>query len=80
MTVFFIPMHLWKWPFLIGWLVFFGFTIAFVGTSLGENETEAAIIGGIIFGLMAVVSAAVLWRLILIGAKPKKSDQADERI
>lgn len=75
-----IPMPLWKWPFLIGWLVFFGFSIAFVGTSLGENETEAALIGAIIFGLIAVISAAALWRLLLIGAEPKKSDRADEKI
>ncbi len=75
-----IPMPFWKWPFLIGWLIFFGFSIAFVGTSLGENEPQAALTGAIIFGLITVISAAVVWRLLLIGAKPKKSDQVNEKI
>ena len=56
-----------KWLLVIVWLGFFGFTVAFIGTSLGENEIEAASKGGILFGLIAVVSGAGLWRLLTPG-------------
>ena len=62
-----IPMPAWKWLLLVAWLVLAGFTLAFVGTSLGERETQAAIKGGILFGIITIVSGAALWRLILIG-------------
>lgn len=58
-------MNFWKW-FLLGiWIVLFGFTLAFVGTSLGEGEPAAALYGGIIFGLLTIISAAGLWRIII---------------
>lgn len=62
-----IPMPYWKWIALIVWLFFFGFTLAFIGTSLGENESSAAIRGGILFGILVVISGAGLWRIINIG-------------
>ena len=60
-----IRLNIWKWLLLGLWLLFFGFTITFVGTSLGENETTAALKGGIIFGLVAIISGVGLWRLIV---------------
>ena len=62
-----IPMPAWKWFLLVVWLVLLGFTLAFVGTSLGEREVNAAVKGGILFGIIVVVSGVGLWRLLLIG-------------
>lgn len=67
-----IPMPFWKWVLLGIWVFLFGFTIAFVGTNLGEKEPQAALLGGIVFGLIAIITGVGLWRLLLIGKKPKK--------
>lgn len=67
-----IPMPIWKWILLGIWVFLFGFTIAFIGTSLGEKEPQAALVGGIVFGLVTIIAGVGLWRLILIGKKTKK--------
>jgi hypothetical protein len=67
-----VPMPFWKWGLLGIWVLLFGFTIAFVGTSLGEKEPKAALLGGIVFGLITVILGVGLWRILLIGKKPKK--------
>ena len=67
-----IPMPFWKWILFGLWVFFFGFTIAFVGTSIGENEITAAKIGGILFGLISIISGFILWRLLMAGKKPAK--------
>ena len=64
-----IPMPFWKWILLGMWALFFGFTIAFVGTNLGEKEPKAALLGGIIFGLLTVISGVGLWRVLKTGKK-----------
>jgi len=64
-----IRMQWWKWAAFLCWVVFAGFTIAFVGTSLGENEASAAVRGGIFFGMVAVLSGVGVWRIVMIGAK-----------
>ena len=67
-----VPMSWWKWISLVIWILFAGFSIAFVGTSIGENEMTAAFRGGIIFGVITIVSGMVLWRLLNIkGSKNK---------
>ncbi len=63
-----ISMTPWKWVALVVWVFYAGFTIAFIGTSLGENEVSAAVRGGILFGVIAVVAGVGLWRLIKIGS------------
>jgi len=70
-----IPMPFWKWIAFGIWLVIFGFSIAFVGTSLGENEINAAIRGGILFGVVSILTGAGLWRLIKTGAKTQDTDR-----
>jgi hypothetical protein len=67
-----IPMPFWKWILLAIWTCLFGFTIAFVGTNLGEKEPQAALLGGIVFGLITVISGVGLWQLLLIGKHTKK--------
>jgi hypothetical protein len=67
-----IPMPFWKWILFGLWILFFGFTIAFVSTSIGEKEINAALRGGIIFGLVSVISGVGLWRVLLIGRKSGK--------
>jgi len=62
-----IPMFWWKWILLGLWVLLVGFTIAFVGTSLGENEIVAATKGGIIFSVISIIAGVGLWRLLLIG-------------
>ena len=64
-----IHMPFWKWILFGFWILFFGFTIAFVGTSIGENEMVAATKGGIIFGIISIISGVGLWRIIKIGKK-----------
>ncbi len=58
-------MPIWKWLLLGIWIILFGFTVAFVGTSLGEGEPNAALFGGIIFGLITIISAVGLRRIII---------------
>ncbi len=69
-----IPMRLWKWVLLVAWMLLLGFTLAFVGTSLGENEPVAATKGGILFGIIVVITGVVLWRLIMIGRQEGDTD------
>ncbi len=64
-----ISMPYWKWLLFGLWILFFGFTIAFIGTNLGEKEFTAAVKGGILFGLISIILGVGLWRLLLI--KPK---------
>jgi hypothetical protein len=64
-----IPMNWWKWTVFLAWILFAGFTIAFVGTSFGENEASAAVRGGIFFGIIAVLSGVGVWRIVMIGTK-----------
>ncbi len=64
-----ISMRWWKWGAFLLWVLFAGFTIAFVGTSFGENEASAAIRGGIFFGIVAVISGVGVWRIVMIGTK-----------
>lgn len=63
-----IPTPWWKWVVLAIWVLIAGITIAFVGTSIGENEMVAATKGGIIFGAISVVLGVGVWR-ILVGRK-----------
>jgi hypothetical protein len=67
-----IPMQFWKWILFGIWVLFFGFTVAFIGTNIGENETHAALFGGIIFGCVTLISAVGLWQLLKLGAKGSK--------
>ena len=64
-----IPMPFWKWMLLGIWVLFFGFTIAFIGTNLGEKEPRAALLGGIVFGLAVIITGVGLWRVLRIGKK-----------
>ena len=64
-----IPMPFWKWILLGIWLLLFGFTIAFIGTNLGERETNDALMGGIIFGLTVIITGVGLWRVLKIRKK-----------
>jgi len=67
-------MPWWKWSFLIVWIYYCGFTIAFIFTNIGENELTAAFRGGIFFSLIAIVSAVGLYRLLAIPC-PTSSDE-----
>ena len=59
-----IPMPFWKWLIFGLWVLLAGFTIAFVFTSLGEREPTAALFGGIIFGVISIISGVGIWRLL----------------
>jgi hypothetical protein len=62
-----VPMRLWKWLLVMAWMLMTGFTIAFIGTSVGENEMVAAQKGGIVFSVACVIAGVVIWRLLQIG-------------
>ena len=64
-----LSMQWWKWTAFVAWVLFAGFTIAFVSTSYGENEASAAVRGGIFFGIIAVLSGVGVWRIVMIGTK-----------
>lgn len=61
-----IPMPPWKWSVVIAWVLFLSISVAYVGTSLGEGETDAAFIGAIITSVIAAVSGVVVWRLLMV--------------
>lgn len=72
-----VPMTWWKWGLFGLWVLLAGFTIAFVGTSFGENETVAAVKGGIIFGLITIISGVGFWRLIQTGRVTESKKETD---
>lgn len=61
------PMPWWKWLLFTLWVLWLGFTIAFIFTSLGEGEPTAAVKGGIIFIVVTIITGVGLWRLLQIG-------------
>ena len=73
-----IPRPYWKWIALGAWVFLVGFTLAFTGTSFGEGEPAAAVRGGILFGIIAVIAGAGLWRLLKIGTEPGEEELATE--
>ena len=80
------PMPSWKWILFGLWVLVFGFTIAFIGTSIGEKEMDAAVKGGIIFSLFTIITGVGLWRLLKIGTPSAKEPavkvdvEVDEKI
>ena len=72
-----IPMRWWKWILFTGWVVLFGFTIAFITTSVGENETTAAFKGAVAFGLPTIILGVGIWRLLKVGAKHRRAITAE---
>ncbi len=64
-----VPLPFWKWILIGIWILLFSFAIAFVGTNIGEGEMNAALIGGIIFGLLSVITGVGLWRLLMKNKK-----------
>ena len=74
-----VALNFWKWALLILWVLFTGFTIAFVGTGLGEGEPTAAYMGGLIFGLISIVTGVALWRFAFKAKKaPEPSVERSE--
>jgi len=59
-----VRVPLWKWALFVLWIILGGFTIAFVGTSFAEGEPIAAQRGGLLFGLITVISGVGVWRLL----------------
>ena len=68
------PMPLWKWLLVALWMLMTGFTVAFVGTSVGENELVAAEKGGILFSVVCVIAGAGIWRLLQVGRAKGPAD------
>ena len=72
-----VPMPWWKWVLTGLWFCLAGFTLAMVGTSLGEGEPRAALMGGIIFGVLCVITGVAFWRLLgLSGSAPTTTREA----
>jgi hypothetical protein len=69
-----VPMPFWKWPIVIAWFLAAGVVIAFVGTSLGENELQAAELGGYVFGTIVFIMGVIAWRVIQIG-RPSRAER-----
>ncbi len=73
-----VPMLWWKWMLWGIWMIWTAFTIGFVFTSLGEGEPVAASKGGILFGLITIVSAVAGWRLLHLKPRSKGSDSSND--
>jgi hypothetical protein len=67
-----VSMSWWKWILLALWVLLAGFTIAFVGASIGEKEFIAAFRGGLIFGLLTVFAGIGVWKAIHLRKKREK--------
>ena len=63
-----------RWALVLMWAFLAGFCIAFVGTSFGEGEPTAAARGGLLFGLVAILSGVGLWRFLVSGASGVGAD------
>jgi hypothetical protein len=59
-----LPMPWWKWVVTALWFCLAGFTLALVGTSIGEGEPRAALMGGLFFGVLTVIAGVAFWRLL----------------
>lgn len=73
-----LPMPVWKWSLFLLWILLAGFTIAFVGTSFGEGEPVAGTRGGLLFGLITIITGVGLWRVLLAGAGSSGRDVVPE--
>ncbi|UCH82569.1 MAG: dehalogenase [Candidatus Latescibacterota bacterium] len=72
-----IAMPWWKWLLTALWFCLAGFTLAMIGTSLGEGEPRAAVMGGVVFGVVTVVTGVAFWRVLGFSrAQPKTNDHA----
>jgi hypothetical protein len=72
-----VPIPWWKWVVTALWFCLAGFTVALVGTSLGEGEPRAALMGGIIFGVLAVITGVAVWRILIFsGSRPTTKHKA----
>ena len=61
-----IPMPLWKWLIVIAWVLFVAINVAYVGTSIGEGETNAALIGATFASVIMAISGVIVWRLLKV--------------
>jgi uncharacterized membrane protein len=68
-----VNMTIVKWILLWAWIVLVGFTFAYVGVCMGEGEATAAGKGGVLFGLISILSGAVLWRILKTDRSHAKS-------
>jgi len=59
----------WKWLYVFAWFALAGFTLAFIGTSLGENEPIAALRGGILFGIITIILGVGGWRWLTLSQR-----------
>jgi hypothetical protein len=69
-----VPMPWWKWVLTVLWFCLAGFTVALVGTSLGEGEPRAALMGGIVFGVLTVIVGVAFWRLMGYSGSPRTTN------
>ncbi|HHS13308.1 MAG TPA: hypothetical protein ENN03_06010 [bacterium] len=69
-----VSMPWWKIGLIVLWWAWAGFTAAFIGTSIGEGEPHAALMGGIVFTVPAIVAAVLLWRFLGPGKSGKRPE------
>ena len=67
-------MSWWKWVISILWLLFFYFSIAIIGTFVGEGEPQAVLPGILFFGAFVIVTGVIVYRLVISGSLlPRKN-------
>lgn len=65
-----IRMNFWKWISVFIWIIAFSISLAYITTSLGENESVAALRGGIMFGVILFISGLGLWFFLRVKNHP----------
>ena len=55
----------WQWVIVGLWGTLLIITPAFIGTAYGEGEPRAAMVGGVMFSLITIVSGVGLWRWLV---------------
>lgn len=65
----------WQWLILACWVLAFAGTIGFIGTTYGEGDPRAALVGGAVFGVIVIVAAVGLWRWLFTVSKKESAGE-----
>ncbi|QHA00994.1 dehalogenase [Dehalobacter restrictus] len=69
-------LNWWKWLVVCAWVLLLFLTDIFIFTSLGENESRAALMGGVFLTAITVISGVGIWRWFFTVPKAKIADNA----
>ena len=65
-------MNWWKWILAVCWALGVMFSVAVLGTFIGEGASQAVAPGGLFFLVVILISGAVVYKLLFGGFGKKK--------